>query len=349
MSKPGKIDARLVNAQQARRILDRLVGYKASPILWQSIKTGLSAGRVQTVALRLIVERERDIRAFKPQEYWSVAAECAKGTQVFEAELKKIDGHNPHLTNETDAKAVVADLNKLPFVVTKVEKRNRKKRPGRSLHDQYGAAGSGEEAGVLGPPHHARRPGSLRGHGDRRGCPDRPHHLHADRLGAGIRRRHRERPRVHPEELRQALPAGDAQSVHLQGGAGSGRARGHPAHRCAPPPGGHAEVPGAGPVPALSAHLAAVRRVADEPGDLRHDHRGLRSGQVPAAGNRIGDDLRRLPCALHRRPRGGGGEERRGPLAHPAARSRRSRWKSGASRRASISPSRRRGFRRPAW
>ncbi len=130
MSKPGKIDARLVNAQQARRILDRLVGYKASPILWQSIKTGLSAGRVQTVALRLIVERERDIRAFKPQEYWSVAAECAKGTQVFEAELKKIDGHNPHLTNETDAKAVVADLNKLPFVVTKVEKRNRKKRPG---------------------------------------------------------------------------------------------------------------------------------------------------------------------------------------------------------------------------
>jgi len=129
MDKPGRIDDRLVNAQQARRILDRLVGYKASPILWQSIKTGLSAGRVQTVALRLIVERERAIRAFKPEEYWSIAADCAKNGQSFSAELKKIDGHNPHLTNEAAAAAVVADLRQLPFVVSKVEKRNRRKRP----------------------------------------------------------------------------------------------------------------------------------------------------------------------------------------------------------------------------
>jgi DNA topoisomerase-1 len=130
MAKPGKIDDRLVNAQQARRILDRLVGYKASPILWQSIKTGLSAGRVQTVALRLIVEREREIRAFKPQEYWTIAADCAKNGQAFTTELKKIDGHNPQLHTEAEARQVVADLEKLPFVVTKVEKRNRKKRPG---------------------------------------------------------------------------------------------------------------------------------------------------------------------------------------------------------------------------
>jgi DNA topoisomerase-1 len=130
MSKPGKIDDRLVNAQQARRILDRLVGYKASPILWQSIKTGLSAGRVQTVALRLIVERERSIRAFKPEEYWTIAAECAKGGQSFVTELKKIDGHNPELKNEASAKAVVNDLQKLPFIVSKVERKNRRKRPG---------------------------------------------------------------------------------------------------------------------------------------------------------------------------------------------------------------------------
>jgi len=130
MANPGVIKDELVNAQQARRILDRLVGYKASPILWQSIKTGLSAGRVQTVALRLIVERERDIRAFKPVEYWTIAAECADGGQVFTAELKKIDGHNPQLHTEADARRVVGDLEKLPFVVTKVEKRNRKKRPG---------------------------------------------------------------------------------------------------------------------------------------------------------------------------------------------------------------------------
>ena len=93
--------------EQARRILDRLVGYKASPILWHSIKTGLSAGRVQTVALRLIVEREREIRAFTPQEYWSIEALCARNGQTFEAALHKVDGHKPQLQNEADAQAVV--------------------------------------------------------------------------------------------------------------------------------------------------------------------------------------------------------------------------------------------------
>jgi DNA topoisomerase-1 len=130
MTSPGKIDDQKVNAQQARRILDRLVGYKASPILWKSIKTGLSAGRVQTVALRLLVEREREIRAFKPQEYWSITALCAKDGQTFDAELKKIEGHNPQLHSEAEAQEVVRALRKLPFVVTKVEKRQRRKRPG---------------------------------------------------------------------------------------------------------------------------------------------------------------------------------------------------------------------------
>src|SRR5919205_3457479 len=127
---PGEIDDRKVDAQQARRILDRLVGYKASPILWHSIKTGLSAGRVQTVALRLIVEREREIRAFKPEEYWSIEALCAKDGQSFEAALAKLDGHKPRLHTETEARAVVDAVRGLPFVVSKVEKRNRKKNPG---------------------------------------------------------------------------------------------------------------------------------------------------------------------------------------------------------------------------
>jgi DNA topoisomerase I len=129
MRNPGEIDERKVNAQQARRILDRLVGYKASPILWRTIKTGLSAGRVQTVALRLIVEREREIRAFRPQEYWSIEALCAKDGQTFEASLAKIDGHKPQLHNEVEARAVVDAVRNLPFVVTKTEKRQRKKRP----------------------------------------------------------------------------------------------------------------------------------------------------------------------------------------------------------------------------
>src|SRR3954447_10524296 len=101
---PGEIDDRKVDAQQARRILDRLVGYKASPILWKSIKTGLSAGRVQTVALRLIVEREREIRGFKPQEYWTIEALCAKDGQTFEAGLAKVGGHKPQLHTEADAR-----------------------------------------------------------------------------------------------------------------------------------------------------------------------------------------------------------------------------------------------------
>jgi DNA topoisomerase I len=126
---PGQIDDRKVEAQQARRILDRLVGYKASPILWKSIKTGLSAGRVQTVALRLIVEREREIRAFKPQEYWSIEALCEKNGQTFEAALAKVDGHKPQLHSEADAHAVVDAVRAVPFIVSKVEKKNRKKNP----------------------------------------------------------------------------------------------------------------------------------------------------------------------------------------------------------------------------
>jgi DNA topoisomerase-1 len=88
----GTIDNKKVEAQQARRLLDRLVGYKASPVLWKTVKKGLSAGRVQTVALRLIVEREREIRAFKPVEYWTIEAVLEKDGQQFTAKLHQIDG-----------------------------------------------------------------------------------------------------------------------------------------------------------------------------------------------------------------------------------------------------------------
>jgi DNA topoisomerase-1 len=130
METPKRIDERKVDAQQARRILDRLVGYKASPILWHTIKTGLSAGRVQTVALRLIVEREREIRAFRPQEYWTIEALCEGKGQTFTASLVKVDGHKPQLHTEADARAVVDAVRSLPFVVSKVEQRRRNKRPG---------------------------------------------------------------------------------------------------------------------------------------------------------------------------------------------------------------------------
>src|SRR5436305_7946250 len=95
LANPLDIDQKKVDAQQARRVLDRLVGYKTSPLLWKSIKTGLSAGRVQTVALRLICEREEEIRRFVPQEYWTIEADLEKDGQPFQARLHKPAGQKP--------------------------------------------------------------------------------------------------------------------------------------------------------------------------------------------------------------------------------------------------------------
>ncbi len=110
-----------------KRVLDRLVGYKSSPLLWKSIKTGLSAGRVQTVALRLICEREGEIRQFVPQEYWTIEADLEKDGQQFEARLHKLDGQKPEIKDETTARGVAADALKLPFRVTTVEKGERRR------------------------------------------------------------------------------------------------------------------------------------------------------------------------------------------------------------------------------
>ena len=150
IAKAGEIDGRKVDAQQARRVLDRLVGYKASPLLWQTVKKGLSAGRVQTVALRLLVEREREIRAFTPVEYWTVEAGLRKGEQLFSAKLHHIDGKKPEIHNGTDATRIVSEVTNavraalatLPassrrgepaamgaFRVTDVKRRERRKNP----------------------------------------------------------------------------------------------------------------------------------------------------------------------------------------------------------------------------
>ena len=131
MEHPRKIDQDLVDAQQARRILDRIVGYKISPFLWKKIKSGLSAGRVQSVAVRLIVDREEEIRAFKPEEYWSIDAKLsAKGSRkVFGAKLHSKDGEKIEIKNEEQANAILADLEGAPFVVGSVKKGVRKKTP----------------------------------------------------------------------------------------------------------------------------------------------------------------------------------------------------------------------------
>ncbi|HEY2026073.1 MAG TPA: type I DNA topoisomerase [Gemmatimonadaceae bacterium] len=126
----GEIDDKKVEAQQARRVLDRLVGYKASPVLWKTVKKGISAGRVKTVALRLIVEREREIRAFKPVEYWTVEALLEKEKQRFTAKLHQIDGKKAEIGTKKDADRILSDLEgRKTFGVTEVKRRERRKNP----------------------------------------------------------------------------------------------------------------------------------------------------------------------------------------------------------------------------
>ncbi|HSH45510.1 MAG TPA: DNA topoisomerase, partial [Longimicrobiales bacterium] len=126
---PESLDMRRVEAQQARRVLDRLVGYKVSPMLWKPIRPGLSAGRVQTVALRLITEREDEIRAFEAREYWSITATLEADGQAFEAPLHRVDGEKFTLDDEAAASAVVDDVRGAPFVVGALERKTRSKSP----------------------------------------------------------------------------------------------------------------------------------------------------------------------------------------------------------------------------
>ncbi len=125
---PIEIDQKKVQAQQARRILDRLVGYKLSPLLWQKVKRGLSAGRVQSIALRLICDREREILGFKPEEYWILTA-FLEGSEppVFPSRLSKKNGKKIKVTNQTQSDQIVADLEKAVFSVKEVEKKERKR------------------------------------------------------------------------------------------------------------------------------------------------------------------------------------------------------------------------------
>jgi DNA topoisomerase-1 len=135
LESPREIDMRLVNAQQARRVLDRLVGYELSPLLWRKVKSGLSAGRVQSVALRLVVEREREIEAFVPEVYWTIEAELAKlsdgagGPPTFTATLIRIRGEKPKLADEVAARAVVAELEAASYWVLSVSERQKQRRP----------------------------------------------------------------------------------------------------------------------------------------------------------------------------------------------------------------------------
>ncbi|MFW6306742.1 MAG: type I DNA topoisomerase, partial [Bacillota bacterium] len=123
------IDENLVNAQQARRLLDRLVGYKLSPLLWKKVRKGLSAGRVQTVAVKIICKREREIEAFEPEEYWSITVELKKGKSKFTADLHRIEGKKFKIGSEDEANNILKELKQEDFIVRKVKERNRRRNP----------------------------------------------------------------------------------------------------------------------------------------------------------------------------------------------------------------------------
>lgn len=126
---PRTINTNLVDAQQARRVLDRLVGYNISPLLWKKVKKGLSAGRVQSVAVKMIIDRENEIKAFNPEEYWSIEASLTKDGQEFEAKFMTVDGKKANLKSKDDVDLVLSKLKGDTFQIDQVKKKERKRNP----------------------------------------------------------------------------------------------------------------------------------------------------------------------------------------------------------------------------
>ncbi|GAE29233.1 type I DNA topoisomerase [Alkalihalobacillus hemicellulosilyticus] len=126
---PRQINMDLVDAQQARRILDRLVGYNISPLLWKKVKKGLSAGRVQSVAVKMIIEREKEIQSFNPEEYWNIQAQFLLGKESFDAKFYGLDGKKKELGSEEDVQHILSKLNSNRYNVTSVKRKERKRNP----------------------------------------------------------------------------------------------------------------------------------------------------------------------------------------------------------------------------
>lgn len=134
---PRPIDMDLVDAQQARRVLDRLVGYNLSPMLWKKVKKGLSAGRVQSVALHMIIQREKEIRAFKPEEYWTVEGKFLKNRKTFTASVSKYKGKKLDLKNEDDVKEFMQEIKTRDFEVQNVTEKERRRFPSKPFTTSF--------------------------------------------------------------------------------------------------------------------------------------------------------------------------------------------------------------------
>ena len=219
---PREIDMQLVNAQQARRILDRLVGYQISPLLWRRVQRGLSAGRVQSVALRMVVEREKDIQAFVPVESWTLEAQLHKEADpadkahLFTGVLHSEKGKRGRLTipNEDEARSREAELKDAAYAVADVRKRQVRQRPTAPFTTSTLQQEAGRKLRLTPHDNYAGRPGTLRGPAARRRRLRRPDYLHAYRLGAGSFLGHSGSATVHHREIRQGLRPGEAAGLH---------------------------------------------------------------------------------------------------------------------------------------
>ena len=353
--KPGQVNINLVDAQQARRVLDRLVGYKISPLLWDKVRRGLSAGRVQTVALRLIVEREREIRAFEAREYWTIDADLGakkppllvgpadqagrpaggdrhprgRRTPCWRTSTARSTSSSPSGTREKKRNPVA------PFITSTLQQEaSRKlrfsvKRTMMLAQRLYEGVEVGKE-GSVGLITYMR--------------------TDSTRVAAG---RPGRRARFHRRALRQAVPAGIAQHLQEQEGR-AGRARSHPAHLHGARAGSGGEFLAGRRAEAVPADLEPLCRLADDAGALRPDHhrrggQGQRRRGVPVPRHRLRAEVRRLPQGLRGR-QGPDGRGRRGAEAPPAGWSpKASACSSGPSSPSSISPSRRRATTKPRW
>src|SRR6185503_9329820 len=129
LKSPRELDMNLVNAQQARRILDRLVGYSLSPLLWKNVRRGLSAGRVQSVAVRLVVEREEEIAAFKPEEYWELSIQLGAKAGAFTAELSAIEGKKLEILDQKTAQDLAAKLPGGRYQISGIQRKEQRRNP----------------------------------------------------------------------------------------------------------------------------------------------------------------------------------------------------------------------------
>ena len=224
----GGLDMPKIEAQQTRRILDRLVGYLISPLLWKKIGRGLSAGRVQSVALRLICDREKEIRAFVPEEYWNVSARLrAANPPDFKAALAKIDGKKAKVANKEQADAILEACKKAALRPRQDQGRGETEDAAPALHHELAPAGRLPAPPLSGQEDDVRRPEALRGPGDRRARADGAHHLHEDRFVPHLGRGAGRGPVVHRADLVPGLRPGQAQRLQEQE-EGPGRPRGHP-------------------------------------------------------------------------------------------------------------------------